>query len=133
MISIPDNWTTSETGIQEWRPSNTVRYFLVPDGEQWVACISTGMAYKVIRQLTPEGDTLDFAKSRCRRDWLANYEFPDGPDASEGTPDFRGYCVNLFEGSVWLTQGGEITRNYTERGIWPTFDEAEAALRKAMA
>ena len=63
------NWTVTDSGIEEARPCKTVRYFLVPDGDQWFACISEGIAYKVIRQLTPEGDTKDFAKSRCLRHW----------------------------------------------------------------
>ena len=45
--------------------------------------------------------------------------------------NFPGYCIEMFEGSVWLTKEGKITPNYDERGIWMTLPEAKAALEAA--
>lgn len=63
------HWTTTETGIEEARPALTVRYFIVPDKDQFFPCISEGIAYKVIRQLSAEGGTKENARQACERDW----------------------------------------------------------------
>ena len=53
--------------------------------------------------------------------------------AMPGSANFPGYCIDMFEGSVWLTKEGKITPNYDDRGIWMTLPEAEAALEAANA
>lgn len=38
-----------------------------------------------------------------------------------------GYCIDMFDGSVRITQDGKVTDKWEERGTWPMLDEAEAA------
>ena len=47
----------------------------------------------------------------------------------EAQQNEEGYCVTMFEGSVWLTMDGKITPDYDKRGIWKTWEEAEAAMK----
>lgn len=42
----------------------------------------------------------------------------------------NGYCIDMFEGSVWLRRDGSVTPNWDERGIWPTLEEAQAFMRE---
>lgn len=43
-----------------------------------------------------------------------------------------GYCIDMFDGSVWLRQDLSVTHDYAERGVWPTIEQAEAARTKSM-
>jgi hypothetical protein len=50
----------------------------------------------------------------------------------EGCQEAPGYIVDLFEGSAWLTLGLGVTTNWSERGIWATQEEAQAAMVAVM-
>lgn len=43
-----------------------------------------------------------------------------------------GYCIEMFDESVWLTQDLKITPDYGKRGIWKTFEEAQEAMKEAL-
>lgn len=49
---------------------------------------------------------------------------------SQQCPD--GYCIQMFDNSVWLTKELTVTPNYDERGIWTTESEAEIAMQNAL-
>jgi hypothetical protein len=46
----------------------------------------------------------------------------------EGCQEIPGYIVDLFEGSAWLTKDLQVTTVWSERGVWATQDEANAAM-----
>ena len=48
------------------------------------------------------------------------------PDGCQAIPGFILTVGN--KGESWLTQGGEKTDVWKERGIWPTVEEAKATL-----
>lgn len=39
-----------------------------------------------------------------------------------------GYILTVFDGAAWLKQDGTVTREWQERGVWPTEHEAAVAL-----
>lgn len=43
-----------------------------------------------------------------------------------------GYCIHMFDGSVWLTKDLEVTHDYSARGVWPTLGDAEKAMAEAL-
>lgn len=50
----------------------------------------------------------------------------------EGCQEIPGYIVDLFEGSAWLTKDLQVTKVWSERGVWPTQAEAHAAMMVVM-
>jgi len=53
---------------------------------------------------------------------------PDEPkQVPEGCVECPGYILDMFDGSVWITQDGRVTDKWEERGVWPTFEAAEQA------
>lgn len=46
----------------------------------------------------------------------------------EGCQEIPGFILDIFDGSAWLTQTGQVTDKWEERGIWPTEEAASAAL-----
>ena len=47
-----------------------------------------------------------------------------------GCMEIPGYILVVFPGKLWLTQAGEVTEVWSERGIWPTEADAKIALEK---
>lgn len=59
---------------------------------------------------------------------------PVSPEPGRGWPGesgHPGYCIDLFDGSLWLMQDGKLTPQYEERGVWATLAEAEEAVEAA--
>jgi hypothetical protein len=48
------------------------------------------------------------------------------------TPDHPGYIIDMFDGSVWITQDGKVTTEWSERGIWPTLEAAQEMVERIM-
>lgn len=45
----------------------------------------------------------------------------------------EGYCVEMFDGSVWLDAGGLITTDYSQRAVFATLADAQAARERALS
>ena len=45
----------------------------------------------------------------------------------------QGYYVELCENCAWLTQDGNVTVSYEERGVWDEYVDAELALACSFA
>lgn len=50
----------------------------------------------------------------------------------KGCQEIPGYIVDLFEGSAWLTKDLQVTTVWSERGVWSTQAEANAAMMAVM-
>lgn len=45
----------------------------------------------------------------------------------EGCMEISGFILVVEPGKQWITQDGEITRDFSKRGQWATAEDSEAA------
>ena len=50
----------------------------------------------------------------------------------EGCQEIPGFILDVFDGSAWITQDGQVTTEWSQRGIWPTVEAAEAAKQNCL-
>ena len=66
-------------------------------------------------------------------------ELPDGlagpaiRDVPAGCQEIPGYILDVFDGSAWITQDGQVTDKWHERGIWPTPDAAAEMMQRCLS
>ena len=53
-------------------------------------------------------------------------------DPPEGCQEIPGFSIDFFEGSAWLTKDGQITNEWSKRGVWSTEEEAREAYEKVL-
>lgn len=51
----------------------------------------------------------------------------------EGCVEIPGFILDVFDGSAWMTQDGQVTDRWPERGVWPTAEAAEEALHRFLS
>ena len=51
----------------------------------------------------------------------------------EGCQEIPGYILDVFDGSSWITQGGQVTDKWQERGIWQTPDAAAEMMQRCQS
>ena len=52
---------------------------------------------------------------------MMDHEICDTPKSCQ---EIQGYILDVFDGSCWITQDGQVTDKWIERGIWPTPEAA---------
>ena len=54
-------------------------------------------------------------------------------DVPAGCQEIPGYILDVFDGSAWITQDGQVTDKWQERGIWPTPEAAAEMLERYLS
>lgn len=49
-----------------------------------------------------------------------------------GCHEIPGFIIDFFKGSAWLTKDGQITNEWSKRGVWATEAEAREAYEKVL-
>lgn len=74
-------------------------------------------------RLTAENKRAVVAAKRAR---IFKHRVPAGCTLAHGFAP--GYILDVFDGSAWMTQDGQVTTEWGSRGIWQTIEEAQAAM-----
>jgi len=51
----------------------------------------------------------------------------------KGCQEILGYILDVFDGSAWITQDGQVTDKWHERGIWPTPEAAAEMMQRCLS
>ncbi len=51
----------------------------------------------------------------------------------EGCQEIPGYILDVLNGSAWITQDGQVTDKWKERGIWPTPEAAAEMMERCLS
>lgn len=54
-------------------------------------------------------------------------------DVPEGCVEIPGFLIVVADGEAWLTRDGRVTAVWSERGVWPTVEEASEAAGRSLA
>lgn len=54
-------------------------------------------------------------------------------DVPAGCQELPGYILDVFDGSAWITQDGQVTDKWQERGIWPTREAAAEMMHQCLS
>lgn len=54
-------------------------------------------------------------------------------DVPKGCQEIPGYILAVFDGSAWITQDGQVTDKWQERGIWPTPEAAAEMMQRCLS
>lgn len=66
---------------------------------------------------------------------MINNEYPNIVPRTllTGSHHIQGYILDMFDGSAWITQDGQVTDKWEERGIWPTYEAASEMMKKCLS
>jgi hypothetical protein len=54
-------------------------------------------------------------------------------DVPEGCQEIPGYILDVLDGSAWITQDGQVTDKWQERGVWPTPEAAAEMMQRCLS
>ena len=54
-------------------------------------------------------------------------------DVPKGCQEIPGFILDVFDGSAWITQDGQVTDNFIDRGVWPTKEAAEEMMERCLS
>lgn len=54
-------------------------------------------------------------------------------DVPAGCQEIPGYILDVFDGSAWITQDGQVTDKWQERGVWPTPEAAAEMMKRCLS
>jgi hypothetical protein len=54
-------------------------------------------------------------------------------DVPAGCQEIPGYILDVFDGSAWITQDGQVTDKWQERGIWTTPEAAAEMMQRCLS
>lgn len=54
-------------------------------------------------------------------------------DVPAGCQEIPGYILEVFDGSAWITQDGQVTDKWQERGVWPTPKAAAEMMQRCLS